>query len=347
MSLITCLKKSSLVFFALLFAFFCTPVSAEEWRGVWVKKDSLKVTADVDALIQSAKNHELNTLFVQVYAQGRYLDESLIQRLTKEAKAQGLAVHVWFNIFNVWNQYGFPKESTENAEHLYFSHPDWFLCDSKGKSLREYPFAQRRLLGADGLFLDPRRLEVQEDIVKRLDDFVSKYEVAGVHLDYFRYPGKYFMSCENVTPNLLPEITAPHEANVTQVLDKIRKMRDEKHPQLMLSVAVVADRYKALEQYAQNWGHWLKQDKLDFVVLMAYSPDRFTVKKQLLSTQLLSGQKSFYLYGVGAWRLSSEEIMDRIFLSRRLNQSETPHLKGFVLFAYDHLKNKNLKPILK
>lgn len=339
------LKLSSFVFCALLF--LASSVGAEEWRGVWVKKDNLKVTQDVEALIQYAKNQQLNTLFVQVYAQGRYLDENLIQMLTQQAKAQGLAVHAWFNVFNVWNQYGFPKEVSENANHLYFRHPDWFLCDGRGKSLREYPFAQRHLLGADGLFLDPRHLEVQNDIVQRLDDFVSKYEVAGVHLDYFRYPGKYFMSCENATPNLLPEIISPHEENVTQVLDKIRKMRDERHPGLLLSVAVVADRYKALEQYAQNWGLWLKQDKLDFVVLMAYSPDRLMVKKQLLSTQLLKGQKSFYLYGVGAWRLSNAEIMDRIYLSRRLNESQTSQLKGFVLFAYDHLKKKNLEPILK
>jgi uncharacterized lipoprotein YddW (UPF0748 family) len=339
------LRLSSFVFCALLF--LASSVGAEEWRGVWIKKDSLKVTADVEALIQYAKDQQLNNLFVQVYAQGRYLDESLIQMLTEQAKAQGLAVHAWFNIFNVWNQYGFPKETTENAEHLYFTHPDWFLCDSKGKSLREYSFAQRRLWGADGLFLDPHRLEVQEDIVKRLDDFVSKYEVAGVHLDYFRYPGKYFMSCENATPNLYPEISSPHEENITQLLNKIRQMRDEKHPKLFLSVAVVADRHKALDLYAQNWGKWLKEDKLDFVALMSYSTDRYTVKQQILKTQALAGEKSFYLVGLGAWRLSAHQLMDRIQMVRNLRNQDTPSQKGFVLFAYDHLKNKNLKAISK
>jgi len=323
-------------------------VGAEEWRGVWVKKDNLKVTADVQTLIQSAKDHHLNTLFVQVYAQGRFLDEDLIQVLTAKAKAEGLAVHAWFNILNVWNQYGFPKEDvTANTNHLYFTHPDWFLCDAKGRSLREYSFAQRRLLGADGLFLDPHHPQVQNEIVQQLDDFVSRYEVAGIHLDYFRYPGKYFMSCENATPNLYPEISSPHEENITQLLNKIRQMRDEKHPKLFLSVAVVADRHKALDLYAQNWGKWLKEDKLDFVALMSYSTDRYTVKQQILKTQALAGEKSFYLVGLGAWRLSAHQLMDRIQMVRNLRNQDTPSQKGFVLFAYDHLKNKNLKAISK
>jgi uncharacterized lipoprotein YddW (UPF0748 family) len=333
-------KLSRFFFFVFILLCFFNRAGAEEWRGVWVKKDSLKVTADIETLIQTAKDHHLNTLFVQVYAQGRLLDENLIQYLTQEAKLQGLAVHAWFNIFNVWNQYGFPKDTTENANHIYFAHPDWFLCDAKGRSLREYSFAQRHLAGADGLFLDPRHEQVQNDILLRLDDFVSRYEVAGVHLDYFRYPGKYFMSCENATPNLLPEIVAPHDENLTVVLEKIQKLFHQKYPKLFLSVAVVANRQKALDQYAQDWGRWLKEDKLDFVALMSYSTDRYTVKQQILKTQALTGEKSFYLMGLGAWRLSVHELADRIQMARNLRERETPAQKGFVLFAYDHLKKK-------
>jgi uncharacterized lipoprotein YddW (UPF0748 family) len=126
-------------------------------------------------------------------------------------------------------------------------------------------------------------------------------------------------------------------------------MRDKKHPKLFLSVAVVADRHKALNLYAQDWGKWLKEDKLDFVALMSYSTDRYTVKQQILKTQALVGEKSFYLVGLGAWRLSAHDLIDRIQMTRNLKQQETPSQKGFVLFAYDHLKSKikTLGPILK
>jgi uncharacterized lipoprotein YddW (UPF0748 family) len=163
------------------------------------------------------------------------------------------------------------------------------------------------------------------------------------------YLGKYFMSCENATPNLLPEIVAPHDENLTVVLEKIQKLFHQKYPKLFLSVAVVANRQKALDQYAQDWGRWLKEDKLDFVALMSYSTDRYTVKQQILKTQALTGEKSFYLMGLGAWRLSVHELADRIQMARNLRERETPAQKGFVLFAYDHLKSKikTLGPILK
>jgi hypothetical protein len=53
--------------------------------------------------------------------------------------------------------------------------------------------------------------------------------------------------------------------------------------------------------------------------------------------------------GLGAWRLSAHDLIDRIQMTRNLKQQETPSQKGFVLFAYDHLKSKikTLGPILK
>ncbi|MBM4194378.1 MAG: hypothetical protein FJ202_08385 [Gemmatimonadetes bacterium] len=175
------------------------PVAVREFRGIWVATVAnidfptaagLPVAtqrAELRALLDRAQAIGMNAVILQVRAAGDALYTSSIEPSMKslagqqgsdpgwdplseavtEAHARGLELHAWFNPFRAGN----PSDSLALApSHL---------------------FRARRDLGrvAQGqLWFDPGEPEVQDHVMRVIQDVLARYDVDGVHLDDYFYP---------------------------------------------------------------------------------------------------------------------------------------------------------------
>lgn len=164
-----------------------------EFRALWVHNwlPGMLSPAQVDDTVKWAKCCNMNALVVQVRRLGdAYYDSAYEPRacniqggpsydplayITRQAKANGMEVHAWFNVFKVCTKAGAPTD----YRHVANRHPEWLSKDVNGVSASQ-----------DGAFLDPGVPEVREYLKKVVADLVTKYNVNGLMLDYIRYPGK-------------------------------------------------------------------------------------------------------------------------------------------------------------
>ena len=85
----------------------------------------------------------------------------------------GIEVHAWVENFYV---------GTERSATVLTMHPDWIMYNDDGTYLQ-------RNEGGLYIFIDPANKEVQDTLIAYYNDLFEKHpEVAGLNLDYIRYP---------------------------------------------------------------------------------------------------------------------------------------------------------------
>lgn len=175
-------------------------------------------------------------------------------RALKEAHARGVEVHAWVNALLAWSA-EFPPTA---PDHVYLRHPDWFVRDGRGRSMRDLDRREldRAGLTGEGWFLDPAREEVRTELRRFVLDVATRYPVDGIHLDYIRYPTGW-------TP-----LEGP--AAVTRLVGLIRRDLEAARPTARLSAAVMPQPEVALRSFGQDWGSWIASGLVDEVAPMVY-----------------------------------------------------------------------------
>jgi uncharacterized lipoprotein YddW (UPF0748 family) len=102
-----------------------------------------------------------------------------LEIVTDEANRLGIELHAWLNAFTGWSVGGPPPESV--PRHAFLDHPDWVMVDGDG-----VPMPYR--LGVVRWF-SPGHPGVRSRLAAVAAEVVRSYPVAGVHLDFIRYPG--------------------------------------------------------------------------------------------------------------------------------------------------------------
>jgi uncharacterized lipoprotein YddW (UPF0748 family) len=173
-----------------------------------------------------------------------------------DARARGIEVHAWVNAMLAWS-----AEEPPRAGHVFRSHPDWFVADARGRSMRSLSRAEldRRGLRGEGWFLDPAVLEVRTELRRFILELVLRYPVNGVHLDYIRYPAGWAPLGGAATVGYL----------VGLIRDDLARVR----PDVGLSAAVLPVPEVARETFGQDWAEWLERGILDEAVPMVYRDD--------------------------------------------------------------------------
>jgi uncharacterized lipoprotein YddW (UPF0748 family) len=178
------------------------------------------------------------------------------------ARARGIEVHAWVNAMLAWS-----AEAPPAAGHVFRSHPDWFVADARGRSMRSLSRAEldRRGLQGEGWFLDPAVLEVRSELRRFILEVVLRYPVDGVHLDYIRYPSGW----------------APPggAASVSYLVGLIRDDLALVRPDLRLSAAVLPVPEVARESFGQDWAAWLARGLLDEAAPMVYRKDAAAIRE--------------------------------------------------------------------
>jgi uncharacterized lipoprotein YddW (UPF0748 family) len=80
----------------------------------------------------------------------------------------------------------------------------------------------------------------------------------------------------------------------------------------------------------QDWRAWVDTGLVDVVCPMAYTTDPAVFAAQIAAARQIAGAHPLWA-GIGAYRLSSAQIVENVQAARRLG------VGGIILFSYDSL----------
>lgn len=195
---------------------------------------------------------------------------------------------------------------------------------------------------------DPRNLALERDSMLEV---VRKYDVAGIHFDYIRYPHEgacYCNGCrcrfeeaagvtierwpDDVLRDPLGERFAQWRRDqITKLVRAVATEARRIRPGIMISAAVF-DWPASRDWAGQDWKQWVDEGLLDFVCPMDYTMSLeyfdWLIRQQV---ETVAGKALLYP-GIGEFIIGdSDEVVRQIEVSRRLGAD------GFVCFSYEHL----------
>ena len=339
-------------------------------RGMWVVRDALKSKTQISNVINTAERLEITDLFVQVRALGQVYynskyesrahisDENFdpLAHIIEKAKNTKIRIHAWVNMFYVWSG----AEPPADVNHIFNKR--------SGYLLRRGTFPDYKTLrdqGYTGYFVDPKVAEIQTDLLNILNELAQNYQISGIHLDYFRYPGiEYSFTPASRTRYMLDEIYDPwliyespqvfserygyevfingdrtYRASLVGTLNHYLKNISDSiksiNPDIQLSVAVKPDPVTAKHRYFQDWVTWLKEDLCDFAVIMNYRTDwtEFTgVLREIEDRQL----QEKVMVGISTYNQPPQAVLFR------MQTVMASRFAGFSLFSYNHISSNKI-----
>ncbi len=290
-------------------------LAQEFHRGLWVRAVSIASPDSIPRIFHIAENLGITDIYVQVvvasYAyykshllpRSQYLSEisgpmyDPLDALIKVAEKKGIRVHAWVNALLVWSL----KEPPDSANHIFYTHPEWFIKDVSTRSMVDYSPEEWTNLGLEGLYLDPAHDEVRAHLTNVCAEIARKYRVTGIHLDFIRYPGILWGSPENDIAALFAglegqkvrwltllrypqmpfslrwiiwhcwELNKQKEKIISQIVKEIRTelKLNAVDSGSVLSAAVFANPSLARYRFAQDWTNW--GTSIDYPVVMSYT----------------------------------------------------------------------------
>jgi uncharacterized lipoprotein YddW (UPF0748 family) len=293
------------------------------------------------------------------------------------AREAGLRVHAWMNVNLVAGLNELPPAPghvvAERPEWLMVPRE---LADtlagidpsdeSYWRHLAE--FVETHPNEVEGLYLSPLTEAAAAYTTAVFADVARRYDVDGVHLDYARYPGDTFDYSRtamdafraSLADELVPDDRARFDERrrtepaiyadafperwrafrrdrMTELVARIRAAVKAARPDAVFSAAVFPDGVDAREHRFQDWPGWLERGLLDVICPMSYTTDAEVFSSQISAARALANRNAVW-GGIGAYRLSAPEIVNRIRLVRSLD------VGGIVLFSYDSLAETSAGP---
>ncbi|QBG47070.1 hypothetical protein EGM51_06555 [Verrucomicrobia bacterium S94] len=347
-------------------------------RALWVTRFDYDSPEDVDRIIRNVGEAGFTDIFFQIRGNGTvYYNSSLepwayelsgnrVQNLGKDpgwdplqraidcAKPYGLRVHAYMNVLPGWKGNTEPPES---AGLLWTAHPDWFMVDSFGERMRP--------TSGWYAFVNPVVPEVRQHL-KGIVKELCAYDVAGIHLDYIRYPHDYHLVAKQHYPDASQEelmrradfsydsasqsalyerygwdvtkkqIEDFRRDSVTKVVrDLAYVMQVERPGTCILSASVMGDPVEGRLHAYQDSGHWIRSGLIDWAVQMNYATRSFD--RYMKSMRKAAGRKGFRSSVVVGIYLKHDE--ERILY--QIDAVRKSGCRGLALFSYEFLYGKN------
>jgi uncharacterized lipoprotein YddW (UPF0748 family) len=288
-----------------------------------------------------------------------------------KAHAAGLQVHAWINVNLVASAVELPAAREHViyrhpewlmvpralAEELSTVDPH-----SPGYVGRLARYARAQASEVEGLYLSPVAADSVAYTTSVVRDIASRYDIDGIHLDYIRYPTSDFdygrQALASFRDAVAPDLAATDQrrydarvaggepliytqafperwrgfrtARLTALLTSLRRAVKTVKPSALVSVAVVPNPAEAAEHRLQDWHGWLDSGLIDVVCPMAYTVDPKLFAGQIAAAKGAAGSHPLWA-GIGAYRLSSEQIVENTQTARRLG------VGGIIFFSYDSL----------
>jgi uncharacterized lipoprotein YddW (UPF0748 family) len=289
----------------------------------------------------------------------------------ERAHDAGLQVHAWINVNLIAGANDLPSARGHivyrHPEWLMVPRalaPDLARIDPRSPEylgrLARYVRSQSGEL--EGIYVSPVSAGAADYTTSVVRDIAERYAIDGVHLDYIRYPREDFDYSRDAVAafraSLDADLTAAERrrydaraaagepmiytaafperwrtfraARLTALVTSLRHTLKIVKPAAVMSVAVVPDAQEAATHRLQDWRHWLDRGLVDVVCPMAYTTDASVFAAQIASARRIAGAHPLWA-GIGAYRLSRDQIVDNVQTARRLG------VGGIILFSYDSL----------
>lgn len=313
-----------------------------EFRGVWVYDPR---RFEPDDVVKTVKDAGFNAVFVRMSSAGaayypssvlpkaENTDRDYAQEYIDAGKKYGVKIHAWHVCFMMHNaSASVIKAAIQKGE---------VMRDTSGKALRPTYNVPVRTPA----LLSNRQLEK-----KAMLELTQQYDFDGVQFDYIRYfspmvdfspvaRAGFEKSIGSKVKKWPADVVSGKlksrykEWKATLVSSLVKEVSEAVHaakPGIKVSAAVWHSADIALNDYCQDWGRWVQEGYLDFVVPMDYTPidEHFTDWIEAQKKIVPSGVPLYA--GIGSYMLNRpEELYRQIELCRQAG------LPGYVLYNYD------------
>jgi len=354
----------------------------EEVRAVWVTTiygldfpskattDKEILMNEIDEVLENVEAMGFNTVYFQVRPAADALYSSKIfpwskyltgvQGLAPEddfdpmtyfigvAHGKGIEVHAWLNPYRVTNSQNDAEGLVSN--HPARLHPEWVVDYQVGKTSK--------------LYFNPGIPEVEQLISDGIEEIIDNYDVDGIHLDDYFYPGRDFndYSTYVMYGKEYEYIEDWRRANINSLVESIYNLVKEKDRELQFGVSPFAiwanDNSQPLgsdtrgsesyyKHYADTRG-WVKAGYLDYIMPQIYWNIGFEIAdyEKLLYwwSDVVAGTEVDLYIGQAPYRTGNSDVnspwhgVDEIERQVNLNR-ETDHVGGYSMFRYKSLAN--------
>lgn len=347
-------------------------------RAIWVTRFDYKTPADAVTIVANCARAGFTDIFFQIRGNGTVFYPSQIEpwafELTGEdasttgrkpgwdplktaaaaAKQKGIRLHAYMNVLPGWRGLNNPPRS---VGQLWTAHPEWFMVDSFGQCMRP--------TSGWYAFLNPALPEVRQHLAQLAAE-LAQYDIAGLHLDYIRFPYDYKdvasqiyprasseeikkrsdfsydrFSAEQVRQNYKGNWGAFRRAAVSQVVADLQKtFKTRRGSQCIVSSSVLADFDTGYNTAFQDSRRWAKDRIVDWLVPMNYNARLFDERLGKMRKSLgrrATGEQ--LVVGIDC-KADPGEILRQIRAVRKADCC------GFALFSYSYLF-ENHKPTPK
>lgn len=356
----------------ILIAMFLTaasPLHLPEVRAIWVTRFDYKSASDVESIVANCARSGFTDIFFQIRGNGTVFYPSQVEPwafelsgtnvaftgrnpgwdplkvATAVAKQRGIRLHAYMNVLPGWRGV---KEPPRTKGQLWTAHPDWFMVDSLGQRMRP--------TGGWYSFLNPALPDVRQHLTQLAAE-LSRYDIAGLHLDYIRFPYDYKDVAREIYPKASAEeikrrsdfsydrfsmnqvrqgwrgdwgafrreVVSKTVATLNQTFKALRG------PQCVISSSVLADFDIGYGLAFQDSRRWVKDRLVDWVVPMNYNAGLFDARLTKIRSALghrATGEQ--LVVGIDC-KADPAEICRQIETVRRAG------CRGYALFAYSYL----------
>jgi len=355
-----------------------TPSQLPSVRALWVTRFDYKTSEDVRHIINNVGEAGFTDVFFQIRGNGTTFYKSNLEPWAYElsgttvsalgtdpgwdplqlaldtALPHGLRVHAYLNVLPGWKGL---EEPASSKNQLWTAHPEWFMVDSLGK----------KMLPTSGwyAFINPVLPEVRAHL-RGIVAEICQYDVAGIHLDYIRYPHDYRLVARQHYPDATEGEISRHadfsydpvsqaalldrygwevsKKQITQfrcesvtrlVRDISYTMQVEKPDACLLTASVMGDPVEGKTHAYQDSGAWARQGLVDWVVQMNYGTRSFD--RYLKAMRKAVGRRKFRSSVVVGINCKNE--VDEIVV--QIDRIEDSGGRGFALFSYSFLFDEN------
>lgn len=325
------------------------PSLSPELRGVWARPEA---APDWDTAMRILRDHNLNAVFPYLASAGAaWYASDLLPRVSEADRLQEVA--------QAGLRHGVPVHARLLAL-MTLQAPAAHKADLAAQG--------RLMLSASGKaagWLCPTSSANRSLIIRVATEIVTRAPVAGLQLDYIRYPGLDHCFCprcqklfgeyigqrvQNMpravkTGKLREQFLEWRRGQITSLVQQIRAAVRAVRPDLAFSAAVFINWETHRDTFAQDWKAWVDQGLVDFVCPMDYTPDnaRFTeyITRQ---TRWVAGKVPLCPgIGVNADNMKfggPQQLLDQVTIVRNLGCS------GWVIFNLNDKLIRDYLPFL-
>ncbi len=351
------------------------PVYSNQERGVWVRPAE-KTDKEIIQRIQKIADAGINTVYLETFYHGYTIYPSKVaakygietqtpffkgsdplKLWIKHSKANNIKVIPWIETFYT---------GTGTPGPILTKKPEWANIQKLSLSSETL---KPSTLEAGAYFIDPANTEARQYVIKIIEEIVKNYDVAGINLDYIRYPTskpehfpdflestwgytetarKEFLKLYEIDPFEISHTCESwhkweqyRQNQVNRMVKDVYKALKIINPDLELSAVIFPDYQKAKVEKLQDWHKWVNKGYIDALtpIILGSSPELVGE----ISTNLMEfsdGRVKIYTGIFGAFN----NDLPIIFI-KQIQAANRSGINGINIFDLAHLEEEYIKAL--